>query len=221
MDNSGQNSNIIKSIFKSGITGGSSSPSNPFNSKIELQNFAKPVKRLNGYDSAILNKVNSPQNEEQELNIEYRIREKEAVLKDLDNKIAAADKYGSQSESLGLKAKRQRIAEELSSLYKQQMYGGRVLGDNDFLRSKKENMSVIDKAQDFISRNILAKVSKKVNSFVALSDSLEQLSEISKSVDELIDMNIPYGEKGQSYEKLTQYLSKANAIHSRISKSLR
>ncbi len=221
MDNSGQNNNITRSIFNNNFGGGNSSPSNPFNSEIETRNFAKPVKRLNGYDSAILNKVNSQQNEEQELSIEYRIKEKEAVLKELDNKIKAADNYGNQSESLGLKAKKQRISQELSSLYKQQMYGGRVLGDNDFYHTRKEKMSVIDKAQDFISRNILAKVSKKVHSVVALSDSLEQLSEISKSVDELIDMNIPYGEKGQSYEKLTQYLSKANAIHSRISKSLR
>ena len=82
-------------------------------------------------------------------------------------------------------------------------------------------MPVLYKVQNFISRNLLAKISKKVNSVVALSDSLEQLSNISKSVDELIDMNIPYGERVQNYEKLTQYLSKANSIHSKISQSLR
>jgi hypothetical protein len=59
-----------------------------------------------------------------------------------------------------------------------------------------------------------------VNSVVTLTDSLEQLSQISKSVDELVDMNVPYGEKGQSYEKLTEYLNQANLIHSKISKSL-
>lgn len=53
-----------------------------------------------------------------------------------------------------------------------------------------------------------------------MSDSLEQLSEISKSVDDLVDMNVPYGEKVQNYEKLTEYLNQANMIHSKISKSL-
>jgi hypothetical protein len=66
----------------------------------------------------------------------------------------------------------------------------------------------------------LARLSKKIKSVVTLTDSLEQLSEINKSVDELIEMNVPYGEKSKNYEKLTSYLSQANQIHSKISKSL-
>ena len=144
------------------------------------------------------------------------------AIKDLDEKIKLADNYGTQNESLGLKAKKQRMLEELNNLQKQKMYGGRVLGQiPTFTEQFKEKMPVLYKVQNFISRNLLAKISKKVNSVVALSDSLEQLSNISKSVDELIDMNIPYGERVQNYEKLTQYLSKANSIHSKISQSLR
>lgn len=83
------------------------------------------------------------------------------------------------------------------------MYGGRVLGEKQaFHQSFKEKMPVIYKIQEFISRQILSRVSKKVKSVVTLSDSLEQLSEISRSVDELIDMNVPYGEKVQNYENL-------------------
>ena len=141
----------------------------------------------------------------------------------MDEKIKLADNYGTQNEALGLKAKRQRYMQELHSLEKQRAYGGRVLGDKEKILNEtiKEKMPVIYKVQSFISRKILAKVSKKVNSVVTLSDSLEQLSEISKSVDELMDMNIPYGEKIQNYDKLTKYLNKANIIHSKISKSLR
>ena len=102
------------------------------------------------------------------------------------------------------------------------MYGVRVLGEKRQLthNSLKERMPVIYKIQDFISRHILARISKKIHSVVTLSDSLEQLSEISKSVDELIDINVPYGEKVQNYEKLTEYLNQANVIHSKISKTL-
>ncbi len=186
-------------------------------------NTTNPIKRLNGYDSAILNKTTFDQSETEELSIEYRIKEKESLVKDLDAKIKVADNYGTQNESLGLKAKRQRIMQELDVLRKQQLYGGRVLGERnsqEFHQSFKQKMPVIYKIQSFLSRQILAKISKKVNSVVTLSDSLEQLSKINKSVDELVEMNVPYGEKVQNYEKLTEYLNQANMIHAKISKSL-
>ena len=189
--------------------------------EVKTQPATNPIKRINGYDSAILNKTNIEEPESEDLSIDYRIKEKESVVKDLDAKIKVADNYGTQNEALSLKAKRQRVLQELDTLRKQQMYGGRVLGEKQaFHQSFKEKMPVIYKIQEFISRQILSRVSKKVKSVVTLSDSLEQLSEISRSVDELIDMNVPYGEKVQNYEKLTEYLSQANMIHSKISKSL-
>lgn len=189
--------------------------------EVKTQPATNPIKRINGYDSAILNKTNIEEPEGEDLSIDYRIKEKESVVKDLDAKIKVADNYGTQNEALSLKAKRQRVLQELDTLRKQQMYGGRVLGEKQaFHQSFKERMPVIYKIQEFISRQILSRVSKKVKSVVTLSDSLEQLSEISRSVDELIDMNVPYGEKVQNYEKLTEYLSQANMIHSKISKSL-
>lgn len=196
-------------------------PSSQPAKEVKTSSATNPIKRINGYDSAILNKTNIEEPEGEDLSIDYRIKEKESVVKDLDAKIKVADNYGTQNEALSLKAKRQRVLQELDTLRKQQMYGGRVLGEKQaFHQSFKEKMPVIYKIQEFISRQILSRVSKKVKSVVTLSDSLEQLSEISRSVDELIDMNVPYGEKVQNYEKLTEYLSQANMIHSKISKSL-
>lgn len=216
--------NTHKNIFNTGMfmRDNGISPANPFNGKVAAQ-IKNGSKRLNGYDSTILNSSKFDEAEEQELSIDYRIKEKEQAIKDLDEKIKLADNYGTQNEALGLKAKRQRYLGELTSLEKQRAYGGRVLGDKEklFNETLKEKMPLLYNVQSFVSRKILAKISKKFNSVVALSDSLEQLSKISRSVDELMDMNIPYGEKGQNYEKLTNYLSKANAIHSKISKTLR
>ena len=81
-------------------------------------------------------------------------------------------------------------------------------------------MPVIYKIQDFISRQILARLSKKIHSIITLSDYLEKLSDINRSVNELMYMNVPYGEKVQNYERLTEYLNQASVIHSRISRSL-
>lgn len=227
MDNSGNKNQISGNIFSQKYN---FSAVNPFSGNFEpskaplpAQNVStNPIKRLNGYDSAILNKTNFEGAETEELSIEYRIKDKEFALKDLDAKIKVADNYGTQNEALSLKAKRQRLMQELDTLRKQQMYGGRVLGEKkQFTHNEfKQKMPMIYKVQEFISRQVLARLSKKINSVVTLSDSLEQLSEISKSVDELIDMNVPYGEKVQNYEKLTSYLNQANVIHSKISKSL-
>lgn len=230
MDSSGNNNKVSGNIFTQKYN---FSPVNPFSGNFNPsetsavpQDMTKaatnPVKRLNGYDSAILNKTNFDGAEGEELSIEYRIKEKESQIKDLDAKIKIADNYGTQNEALGLKAKRQRILQELDTLRKQQLYGGRVLGEKAQFSHQtfKEKMPVIYKIQSFISRQILAKVSKKINSVITLSDSLEQLSQISKSVDELVEMNVPYGEKVQNYEKLTEYLNQANMIHSKISKSM-
>ena len=220
MAQGGSNNRISENIFtqKFGF-----SDVNPFTLPAEGQFSAQtnPVKRLNGYDSTILNKTQYDENQKEELSIDYRIKEKESVIKDLDSKIKYADNYGTQNESLGLKAKRNRIMQELEVLKKQQRYGRLVLGQNEFSHENfKAHMPVIFKIQDFISRKILAKVSKKINSVVTLSDSLEKLSDINKNVNDLIDINIPYGEKIQNYEKLTSYLNQANIIHSKISKTL-
>lgn len=227
MDSSGNKNQISGNIFSQQYN---FKTGNPFSSesftsheaqKPAVQNNAtNPIKRLNGYDSTILNNTKFDEAETENLSIEYRIKEKESILKDLEAKIKVADNYGTQNEALGLKAKRQRILQELNTLRKQEMYGGRILGEKSLHNTMKEKMPTIYKVQDFISRHVLAKVSKKINSVVTLSDSLEQLSEISKNVDELNDMNIPYGEKIQNYEKLTEYLNQANIIHSKISKSL-
>lgn len=228
MAGSNNNNNVTGNIFSRDYNFSAVNPfSNNFETssqpakEVKISSATNPIKRINGYDSAILNKTNIEEPEGEDLSIDYRIKEKESVVKDLDAKIKVADNYGTQNEALSLKAKRQRVLQELDTLRKQQMYGGRVLGEKQaFHQSFKEKMPVIYKIQEFISRQILSRVSKKVKSVVTLSDSLEQLSEISRSVDELIDMNVPYGEKVQNYEKLTEYLSQANMIHSKISKSL-
>src|SRR5574344_828563 len=221
MDSSGNNK-INNNIFTHKYNfsevnpfNGNFNPESPVNKNEKNSVSAtNPVKRINGYDSTILNLSNSDESESEELSLDYRIKEKEGIIKDLDGKIKVADNYGTQNEALGLKAKRQRIFQELDSLRKQQLYGGRVLGEvpKAFHEDFKQKMPFIYKVQSFVS--------KKVHSVIALSDSLEQLSEISKSVDELVDMNVPYGEKRQNYEKLTECLNQANMIHSKISKSL-
>ena len=85
----------------------------------------KPSNRLNGYDSGILNQ-NTPENEK--MPFEFHITEKRNELTDVNGKIKNAEQYGTQSEVLGLKGRKQRLEKELFELNKEQflnhLYGG-------------------------------------------------------------------------------------------------
>jgi len=172
--------------------------------------------RLNGYDSNILNDKTLPQGDSEKLKIEYKISEKQKALTDLNGKIKNAELYGTQNEVLSLRVRKQRLEQELFELNRQNASQKGI----KTITGEVIELPWIKKAQTFVSRNVLAKVSKKFNSIVFLGDSLEKLTDINRSVDELIEMNVPYGEKMENYEKLTQYLSQANKIHSQISKTM-
>lgn len=188
---------------------------NPFTNSSNMIDEPKPLPhRLNGYDSTMLNEKTVPFSGEN-LDIDYQIAEKERTLTGLIGKIKNAELYGTQSEVMNLKAKRRRIERELYDLNKQ-----KAEMSVKIVSGEKIEFPWIKKTQKFLSKNILSKISKKFNSVVFLGESLEKLSAINKNVDELIEMNVPYGEKKENYEKLTKYLYDANRIHSEISKTM-
>lgn len=99
------------------------------------------------------------------------------------------------------------------------MLEGAALSDK-LPAAHKRTFPAIDRAIVFVKRYILAKVSRKFNSLVEMSDSLESLANINKNVDELMKIKAPYREASQNYAILTEYLYKANKIHSQISRSM-
>ena len=80
-------------------------------------NSAKPDEplkhRLNGYDNFILNELEEGQK------IENLISKKEAELLDINGKIKNAELYGTESEVLSLRVRKQRLEQELYDLRKQ------------------------------------------------------------------------------------------------------
>lgn len=181
-------------------------------------NFAEETQynghRLNGYDSNLLNDSTVPQSEK--LKLEYRINEKQNLLTQVNGQIKNAEIYGTQSEVMSLKVRKQRLEKELMELNRQNM---------DSLKLKNAETDLIDsplirKFQDFLSRKVLSRFSKKINSIVFLGDSLEKLNDINRNVDAIIETNIPYGETTDNYDKLSEYLSRANKIHSEITRHI-
>ena len=94
MESSGNKNQVSGNIFSQKYN---FSAVNPFENGFEPEKTpveepinkttTNPIKRLNGYDSAILNKTKYDEAESEDLSIEYRIKEKESIIKDLDSKI--------------------------------------------------------------------------------------------------------------------------------------
>ena len=83
MEGSGNKNQINDNIFSREFN---FSAGNPFDNKFTSKSIPNTTetstgstRRLNGYDSTILNKTPIDQNEGEELSIEYRIKEKEAA----------------------------------------------------------------------------------------------------------------------------------------------
>jgi len=183
------------------------------------QNY-KYGQRLNGYDVSMLNDITDETDDDVvKLGVEISKREEEIEI--LREKIKATERLGKLPDVIKLKIKEKELEREISEmkvLFAQKKSISKPIVKQQL--KKRQDMPIIRAIQKFISRKILAKLSKKFNSIMQLSDSLEMLSGINKSVDELIEMKVPYGESIENYQKLTSYLYKANKIHSQILKRM-
>ena len=179
-------------------------------------------KRLNDYDLNILNDNSFKDLDDKTLKLECLIAEKEQALDTLNTKIKGAELLGKLLDVMDLKIRAKQIENELVQLKEE--YSKRNIAEKltDVITPKKQKtkLSPIHRLARFVSRKIIAKLSKKFKSILYLSDSLETLESINENVDELIAMKVPYGETKANYEKLTNYLYHANRIHSQINKKM-
>lgn len=179
-------------------------------------------KRLNDYDLNILNDNSFKDLDDKTLKLECLIAEKEEALGALNSKIKGAELLGKLLDVMDLKIRAKHIENELVQLREE--YSKRNITEKltDVITPKKKKikLSPIHRLARFVSRKIIARMSKKVQSILDMSDSLETLTSINENVDELIAMKVPYGETKANYEKLTNYLYRANRIHSEINKKM-
>ncbi len=179
-------------------------------------------KRLNDYDLNILNDNSFKDLDDKTLKLECLIAEKEEALDALNSKIKGAELLGKLLDVMDLKIRAKHIENELVQLREE--YSKRNITEKltDVItpKKKKVKLSPIHRLARFVSRKIIARMSKKVQSILDMSDSLETLTSINENVDELIAMKVPYGETKANYEKLTNYLYRANRIHSEINKKM-
>lgn len=184
--------------------------------------FQNNIKRLNDYDLNILNDNSFKDLDDKTLQLECIIAEKEEALDAINMKIKGAELIGKLLDVMDLKIKAKQLEIEIAELKSE--YSKRNIAERlkDKITSKrpKPKLSPIRRLARFVSRKIIARMSKKVKSIMDLGDSLDTLTSINENVDELIAMKVPYGETKANYEKLTNYLYRANRIHSQINKKM-
>lgn len=181
--------------------------------------------RINDYDSSILENNAYQLLSDDMFKIEHKMELLENTLSRINSEIIALQSLGAAiqiSELIERKEKIERELAELNKIYSElgisTMISGQIVSAVSFTKKKRRNF--LSKTRTFISKNILAKISPRISLNQSMKDALENLCNINLGVDELINMQIPYGETGKRYEKLTAYLNKANTIHSRIARNM-
>ena len=181
--------------------------------------------RINDYDSSILENNAYQLLSDDMFKIEHKMSMLENTLAKINSEITALQSLGAAIQISELIERKEKIERELAELNKiysvlaiSTMISGQIASAVNFTSKKRRNF--LSKTRTFISRKILSKISPKICLNQAMRDALENLCNINLGVDELIKMQIPYGETSKRYEKLTAYLNKANTIHSQISRNL-
>ena len=178
--------------------------------------------RLNDLDSNLFSESAYNGVDDEIFRLEYKINKLENKLKKVQLSIASAAAINDFQQLNILNGKKKQYEKELQSLYKiynNQSIPSKLSGEilNLVTQVPDKSSGLIQKAADFLNKYIFSKVSDKFDSALHIKEALIKLENINKNVDDLVSMQTPYGESSKKYERLLQYLNKANTIQYQIS----
>ena len=159
------------------------------------------------------------------LKLEYRINQLEEDLMIINDEILAAINIDDNSRTEFLKTKRESIKKELERLNNKYFDLGAMskfttIMSYIFRKKSSKERTLFQKIKYLMSKYIFSAISKRLHFTFNLKESLSKLADINRSVDELISLRIPFGGLTGRYEKLTNYINKANDIHAQIAKNV-
>lgn len=196
----------------------------------ELQNskqiISEPARRLNDYDFNLLKEDAYKDVSDDLFKLEYKIARTEEEIKSFDAQIQAAREIGDYGLIIDLSNRKTTLEEDyeaLVAIYNEKSLSARISDKLlSFFGSKLRNdFKTLQAKASSITEGIISKMSKQFSSVIELKKSLAKLENLNKSVDELVSLNIPYGENINKYEQLSKYIIKANSIQAEISKHLK
>ncbi len=183
-------------------------------------------RRLNDYDFNLLREDAYKDISDDLFKLEYKISKVESEIKSLDTQIQAAIDINDDSLIYEL-TERKKLAEDdyvsLVAIYNDKSISAKVSGSisnifGEKIKNKYANLQ--NKLQD-LSKRFIYKLPKPFSSIIELKQSLNKLENINRSVDELMSMNIPYGENINKYEQLSKYIIRANEIQGEITRFIK
>ena len=190
-----------------------------------LKSSNEPLRRLNDYDSDLLREDAYKDVKDELFRLEYKISKTEDEIKALEGQMSAAAAVGDDELTARLKDRLITLREDytdLLELYNDKSLSAKITGriSTAFGGKWSKTSGVFKNCLSKIYNFFISKLPKKITAIVEIKDSLGKLANINKSVDNLISMNIPYGENIDKYKQLSRYIIKANSIQSEISKQI-
>lgn len=206
--------------------------SNNFFLKNDISDFygksltTEPSRRLNDYDFNLLQEDAYKDVDDDLFKLEYKISKIEKDLKSFSLQIQAAQEIEDMELAKELIKQQDLLKNEYESLlvtYNNKCLSAKISGKffNIFDSKLKNNIKNVFEQFSSFSESILAKMPKQFSSIIELRKSLTKLENLNKSVDELITLNIPYGESSNKYEQLSKYIIKANSIQAELSRYIK
>lgn len=184
------------------------------------------TRRLNDYDTNLLKEDAYKDVRDDLFKLEYKISRIEAELKAVEAQIQAASDIQDYTLWENLQDRKQILQEDLEALvaiYNDKSLSARITESISGLLGTKIKANIKD-FQNKISRYseiFLSKLPQRFSSVIELKKSLSKLENINKSVDELMSLNVTYGENLDKYEQLSKFIIRANSIQSEISHYLK
>ena len=186
----------------------------------------EPTRRLNDYDYNLLKEDAYKEVSDELFKLEYKISRIEEDLKQIDSQIQSARDI-SDYDTVEYYVNRKRVLQEdlknLTEIYNEKSLSTKISGGlfgiiSPIIKLCVKNMKKItSEIKDFI----ISLLPSKFSSVLEIRQSLSKLESISKSVDELMSLQTPYGEAVDKYNQLSKYITRANNIQAQISRNLK
>ena len=176
---------------------------------------------LINWEKTSIEKIDDP-----ELKLETKIEKLEEMISVLEEKLVVAETVQDTMKAkeifiqkLMLEKKLEKMREE----YKKNGFDSKLTENIMSFFGLPQNIEneLKQKAENFMKNSALARPFKPVMNFFKVKETLNRLDKINKSVDELVNMQVPFGEGEQRYQALANHLTRATYLQNKIEKNFK
>ena len=182
----------------------------------DLNFFENPIpsssetsRRLNDYDFNLLKEDAYKDVSDDIFKLEYKISRLEEDLRTISAQLDSASEIGDYALIDELKYRKSILDEDyraLLAIYNNKTLSGKISDRvlNLFGGKYKKEFQFLQNKFAEVSDVIISKMPKQLSAVFEIKKSLAKLENLNRSVDELISLNIPYGENINKYEQLSK-----------------